>query len=84
MKDLFIKIKMVTVDSSNINGVGYHSKRKIMAVRMNNDTIYNYIDVPKKIYTEMMDCYNNNIDISSIGSYLHRHVKGNYRYVRVQ
>ena len=79
-----IKIELVKVDSSNVAGIGYHDEFQIMSVEMLNGIIYYYLDIPKKHFTEMTKQNKGRWNIKSIGSYLHRNVKGNYRYIRIK
>ena len=83
MNDQVIKIKRTEVKSSNVLSLGYDDDESIMAIEMIDGHIYYYIDIPKKHFTEMIKCNKEGRGISSIGSYLHRNVKGYYRYVRV-
>ncbi len=81
--DNIIEIERVHVESSNVKSLGYNDDRQIMALEMLDGIIYYYLDIPKIHFDEMIRCNKEGIGISSIGSYLHRNVKGNYRYVRI-
>ncbi|WP_272533852.1 KTSC domain-containing protein [Providencia sp. PROV212] len=64
------------VVSSNIRSVGYDQDDEILEIEFNNGAIYQYFDVPQSAYSDL-------ITAESVGSYLARHIKGNYRYSRV-
>ncbi len=72
-----IPVEMVEVEASNVSKIGYNDKEKILGVEFNNETLYYYLDIPKEHYDEMLKC-------KSIGSYMHRNIKGNFRYIRVK
>jgi len=78
-----IEIKKTRVSSSNVASLGYDETENIMAVEMLDGNLYYYLDIPKTHFDEMIRCNREGKGISSIGSYLHRNVKGKYRYVRV-
>jgi ATP-dependent DNA helicase RecG len=48
-------IKRTPVDSSNIATVGYDKKTSIMEVELHNGDIYQYFDVPEKVYLELLN-----------------------------
>ncbi|EME1463688.1 MULTISPECIES: KTSC domain-containing protein [Serratia] len=64
------------VVSSNIRSVGYDVNDSILEIEFNNGAIYQYFDIPENIYFDL-------ISSDSIGGYLARHIKGNFRYSRV-
>jgi len=79
-----IVIERQGVDSSNVKSLGYNEEYSIMALEMLSDTLYYYLDIPKHHFDTMISWNKSNVEISSIGSYLNRFIKGNYRYVRVR
>lgn len=56
-------MKRVFVQSSNISSIGYDENQSILQVEFNNGSIYNYYNVPKTIYSEL-------INAESHGKYL--------------
>lgn len=64
-------MKMVPVDSSNLEAVGY--AQGTMAVSFRNGTEYEYYSVPQTVYEDLLSS-------PSKGQYLHRFVKGKYEY----
>ncbi len=83
MKDNVVKIERIQVESSNVASLGYHDERKIMALEMLNGVIYYYLDIPKEHFTEMTNPKGDGVCHPAIGSYLHRNIKGKYRFTRI-
>ena len=59
------------VVSSAIGSVGYDELSEILEIEFCNGGVYQYCDVPKGIYEELMDA-------ASIGSFFHEHIRGVY------
>lgn len=67
-------MKRLFVESSNICSIGYDGNQSVLQVEFNNGSIYNYYNVPKRIYSEL-------INAESYGRYLDKHVKkAGFRY----
>ena len=66
----------IGVSSSNISSIGYDASSQTLEVEFINGGIYQYFDVPESVYNEF-------IKASSHGQYLHRNIKGAYRYAKV-
>lgn len=65
------------VSSSNIASIGYDASDMILEVEFLNGAIYQYYDVPQRVYDGLMSA-------SSHGSYLDAYVKkGGYRYSKI-
>jgi len=64
------------VSSTNISEIGYDADRRTLEVAFKSGTVYQYFDVPERIYEDL-------IRASSIGQYLNTNIKGQYRYARV-
>ena len=62
--------------SGNVERTTYKSSDDLLEVEFLNGGIYQYKDVPKDIWEGMKIA-------DSVGSYLHQHIKGNYRYEKV-
>jgi hypothetical protein len=69
-------MKRIHVESSNIESIGYDEDSKTLEICFLNGSIYQYFDVPKVIYDDL-------ISADSQGKYLAAHIKGFYRYSRV-
>ena len=67
-------MKMLPVDSSNLEAVGY--EQGTLRVAFRNGTEYEYFSVPEFVFESLLAA-------SSKGQYHHRHVKGVYDYRRV-
>jgi ATP-dependent DNA helicase RecG len=66
-------MKRVNVDSSNLASVGYDAENKILEIEFNHGGVYQYFDVPKDAYNELMEA-------DSHGKYFVHHIKGHYSY----
>ena len=78
-------IPLIDVESVNISGIGWLDNN--LAIRMNDNFLYYYIDVEKYHYDNLLKISEGKCehdDIKSLGSYLHRNIKGKYRYYRVE
>ena len=69
-------IKWIDVESSNVNAIGYNENNQEVYIRFNNGTTYKYSNVPIQEFEGLKNA-------PSIGSYLHRNIKGSYPYERV-
>lgn len=67
------KIKRIPVVSSNIAAVGYDKEENILEIEFHHGAIYRYIDVPEKVYIEL-------INSSAKASYFMNEIKGKYSY----
>ena len=64
------------VISSNLRSVGYEAESQTLEVEFHNGRIYQYFGVPSMHYVGLMNAV-------SLGTYLHRYVKGSYRYQKL-
>ena len=69
-------MKMIPVDSSNVEAVGYDEKSSTLQVEFKNGGMYQYFDVPEDEFIGLRDA-------SSVGGYLAARIKGTYRYSKV-
>ncbi len=65
------------VRSTNIRSVGYDSESSILEIEFHSGDVYQYISVPKAIYDDLMRA-------PSLGSYFYKHIRGNFKWVKVQ
>lgn len=65
-----------SVSSSNITSIGYDLDSETLEIEFHNGGVYQYFDVPKGVYDELMDA-------GSHGSYLASNIKGVFRYSKV-
>ncbi len=64
------------VESSNIKSIGYDETDELLEVEFNNGGIYQYKNVPKKLYDEI-------IGAESVGKHFHANIKS-FDYEKVQ
>ena len=69
-------MKRTKVESSNIASVGYDQLDGIMEIEFNSGAIYQYENVPIRVYDVMMKA-------DSVGKYFNAHIKSKYSYRRV-
>lgn len=53
-KEREAKIKRIPVASSNIASIGYDKEAQILEIEFHHGAIYQYADVPEKVYEELM------------------------------
>ncbi len=63
-------------NSSNIGQFGHDEGSEILQVEFTNGGVYQYFDVPRHVYDEM-------VASDSRGKFLHANIKGAYRYSKV-
>lgn len=65
------------VSSSNIASIGYDAMSEILEVEFNNGAVYQYYNVPERLYNGLMEA-------DSKGRYFDSYIKkGGFRYSRV-
>ncbi|MBQ8772054.1 MAG: KTSC domain-containing protein [Clostridia bacterium] len=69
-------MRMLSIDSSNIEYVGYDERLQFLHIQFVNGTTYEYYDVPKRIYIDL-------ITASSVGKYFHKYIKDVYRCSKI-
>ena len=72
-KNSRLNIERIRVKSSNIHSIGYDSEFQILQIEFLNGSIYQYYDVPKYVYNELMQA-------TSKGKYLNSKVFLAYKY----
>jgi hypothetical protein len=65
-------MKRTRVKSSSIVSVGYDGRQQILELEFQGGRLYQYFDVPRQVYDEL-------VQAESIGRFVNRSVKGNYR-----
>jgi hypothetical protein len=61
-----------TVSSSAISSVGYDPKEKVLELEFSSGGVYDYYEVPPKIYAELMSA-------ESKGRFVSEQIRGQYR-----
>jgi hypothetical protein len=69
--------QMQPVSSSNVAELGYDAENQIVYIRYLNGNLYMYKGVPQNEYDGL-------INSPSVGSYLHRNLKGIFPYERIE
>lgn len=70
-------MEKVYVQSSNVEAVGYEQDSQTLRIWFHNGTSYEYSGVSQLEYEGLRDA-------TSVGSYLHQNIKGQYPYVKVE
>jgi len=65
-----------SVASTDIKSVGYDPATKILEIEFHSGGIYQYLDVPDVVYSDLMNA-------DSKGKYFHRYVKNVYNHRKV-
>lgn len=71
-----MEIEKQFVSSSNIQAVGHDDDSQTLRIWFLDGSIYDYYGVSRMVFEGL-------IDSPSVGSYLHRNVKGQYSYEKV-
>lgn len=66
----------LSVQSSNLNSVGYDPATNTLEIQFNSGGVYQYFKVPNSVYLEL-------IKAASKGSYFHKYIKGRYQFNRI-
>jgi len=71
-------MKRQQVTSSNLASVGYDEENSVLEIEFNHGGIYQYFDVPVRIFTNLMNA-------SSHGQYFDRVIKkGGYLFKKIR
>lgn len=69
-------IKMISVESSNLDRVGYDDSTNDLYVQFKSSGLYVYRNVPKEVYDELLNA-------ESKGKYHNKNIKWKYEYKRL-
>jgi hypothetical protein len=69
-------MEMISVQSSNMDKIGYDEVKQELFIRFKNGSTYKYNGVPASIWEELQSS-------ESKGKYLNANVKGEYRFEKV-
>ena len=64
------------VSSSHIAAIGYDPNTMTLEVEFNDGSLYQYFDVPERVYQELMQA-------GSKGRFMHANVRNSYRYAKL-
>ncbi len=65
------------VTSSNLSSIGYDLDYNILEIEFNSGGIYQYIGLPQNVFEELMGAV-------SKGSYFQKHIRDQYKSVKVR
>lgn len=68
-------MRLFDVSSGNIEEIGYDDCRSVLRVQFKNGGVYEYANVPLSVFEAFSKS-------PSKGKFLHRMIKGRYRFVR--
>lgn len=69
-------MKRQSVKSSNLASVGYESETQTLEIEFNHGGVYQYFDVPKNVYEELMNA-------DSHGVYFSANIRNDYEYQKM-
>lgn len=69
-------MKRQSVESSNLASVGYDEERQILEVQFKHGGVYQYFDVTKDVYDELMSA-------DSHGKYFSANIRNDYEYQKM-
>ena len=64
---------MISVNSSNLNSVGYDEQNNILRISFRSGKMYDYYNVPKQVYVGLMNA-------DSVGRYHAANIVGRYKF----
>ena len=64
-----------SLDSSILSEARYDPFMEVMTIQFKNDSVYEYIEVPKETYEEL-------VSAPSAGKYFHLNVRGKFEFLR--
>lgn len=70
------KSERIPVVSSNIASVGYDAEKKVLEIEFHHGAIYQYFDVPVRVYEELMNS-------AAKGSYFMNELKDKFKYQKL-
>jgi hypothetical protein len=71
------KIIEVKIQSSNIKSSTYHTEDKTLLIEFNNDSVYQYNEVPWEIFTKYRMA-------ESQGKYFNTNISKKYKYEKIK
>jgi len=70
-----IHLTLIPVSSSNVASIGYENS--ILEVHFHSGSIYQYLHVPETVFNDFLQA-------SSKGSFVHQHLKDKYPFKRLR
>jgi KTSC domain-containing protein len=75
--EIISRIKREPVKSSNVASAGYSKSRRALEIEFTRGAVYRFLDVPAAVYRAFLAA-------DSKGHFIAAHLRGRYRFVRVQ
>lgn len=72
------QIKMVTVESSQMDSAGYDEETNDMYVEFSSGIVYKYFEVPKRVFDKLVN------PVVSSGSFFYSDVRMKYKYEKIE
>lgn len=69
-------MKREPVKSSNLKSVGYDKDKKLLEIEFHTGAVYQYQNVLEPIYKQL-------VRAPSLGTYFHKTIRDQYKYIRV-
>lgn len=76
IEEALASMDMVSVESSNLSGIGYNAQLEVLQVAFNDGRLYVYFDVPPEVYQELLRA-------PSHGRYFYYNIRMSYSYEEV-
>lgn len=70
-------MRRLSVESTTVRSVGYKRKSKILEIEFQTGIVYQYLEVPEKVYEEFWEA-------ESKGKYFNREIRDAYAFVRLE
>lgn len=70
-------MKRIGVVSSNLKSIGYNKEKKILEIEFNSNAIYQYFDVPERLFNLLMNA-------PSKGEFHSDFIKDNFSYQKIR
>jgi hypothetical protein len=64
-------MKRITINSSNLESIGYHAGRKFLEVEFSSGKVYRYYEVPEDVHSLLMKA-------ESAGKFFSSNIRNNY------
>lgn len=69
-------MKRQSVESSNLESIGYDAENEILEVEFKHGGVYQYFDVPENVHKELMNA-------DSHGKYFAANIRNDYEYQKL-
>jgi hypothetical protein len=70
-------MQRTSVESTTLRSAGHDARSAVLELQFRNGAVYRYWLVPQRVYRDLLGA-------RSKGGYFNQHIRGRYRYQRVQ